>query len=630
VGDRGAIERDRPALLAALGQCPHFEGAPPAVLAALLQGARTLSWRVGLASPTLLGRDGGFGLVRSGQLVRVHARDAAGSRHRHPAQDLLEVADPDDCAFFAESTSLADEGAWRARLPARVVYIARGRAQRVLGAHLDLAAQLQVTRRHRRALAAPTSNPADVVLFEALAPVPEVALQRLAEAVAHRVAADFGESVAVLNLVSGAARGKARWAALTAAEASDAHAAAVCGCTVKVGADAVAALRKALAELDAQWPAGLRPPSRVWVLAAPDLPTAALRPWCDRTVLIDPDGRAAMPATPPGLPMIFARARAEGGPLPRPDRPNTVRLPFALGALDPAQHAAPLAALGRALTGRRVGVALGGGGAWGYVHLAMLTHLSRRSVPVDSLSGASFGAVVGASFAAGGLAGLDRLLAHQRPLSLAVAAGVFSGGALERFFDGLFTGPDGRALDLRETPVAFLPACTDLVTASQTPLLEGTLGYGVRASGSMPPVFASTPRGGSVLLDGAFSANVPAVICANEGMDLVLASEVIPAFKAPPGHDPGGLREVLMGLNPLRRLRDLVLGVSTLVETSSETSAMVARVVFAELARPQVLPLALSDAEGVIEAAVSDPAFWNTLRRVEDLWARLAEPRRTH
>lgn len=626
--DRAAIERDRPALLAALGRSPLFAGARPDQLAALLQGARCLSWRVGLASPALVSRTGGFAVIRTGQLMRVRARDAVG--RRDATQDLLEVADPDDCAFFAESASRAEEGAWRARQPSQVVYVSRGRAERVLGARSGLAQRLQGARRHRRALAAATDWLADVVLFEALAPVPEAEVQRLAAAVAWRVAHDFGESVAVLHLEPGKGRRGSAWRDVPDGEEVTGTASAACvrWRAVPVGDDPTAALRVALAEVDARWPAGARPPSRVWVLAARGVPTAALRADCDRTLLIDPDGRALLPAAPPGLPMVFARFRPAGAPLPNADRPNTVRLPGALGALDARAQAPALAALARAITGRRLGVALGGGGAWGYVHLAMLTHLSRREVPVDLLSGASFGAVVGASYAAGGLDGLNRLLAKQRALSAAVAAGVLSGGVLQRFFDGLFTGPDGRPLDLRETPVAFVPACTDLVTASQTPLLVGSLGHGVRASGSMPPVFAATPRGTSILLDGAFSANVPAVICANEGMDLVVASEVIPAFKAPPGRDPGGVREVMMGLNPLRRLRDLVLGVGTLVETASETSAMVARVVFAELARPQVLPLALADAEGVIEAAVSDPAFWNTLRRVEALWTQLAEPRR--
>ncbi len=54
---------------------------------------------------------------------------------------------------------------------------------------------------------------------------------------------------------------------------------------------------------------------------------------------------------------------------------------------------------GRTVTGRNVGLALGGGGAWGYAHIPLIRALHARGVPIDVVTGASFGSVVGAYMA---------------------------------------------------------------------------------------------------------------------------------------------------------------------------------------------------------------------------------------
>lgn len=59
-----------------------------------------------------------------------------------------------------------------------------------------------------------------------------------------------------------------------------------------------------------------------------------------------------------------------------------------------------LQSLGRAVLGRSVGVALGGGGAWGIAHVALLRRLAEAKIPVDYVSGSSFGLVVGAIYCA--------------------------------------------------------------------------------------------------------------------------------------------------------------------------------------------------------------------------------------
>ncbi len=67
--------------------------------------------------------------------------------------------------------------------------------------------------------------------------------------------------------------------------------------------------------------------------------------------------------------------------------------------------------LARMMMGRTVGLALGGGGAWGFTEVALVKALVDEGLPIDYISGTSFGSVVAGLYAAGGIEALDKLLA---------------------------------------------------------------------------------------------------------------------------------------------------------------------------------------------------------------------------
>ena len=50
---------------------------------------------------------------------------------------------------------------------------------------------------------------------------------------------------------------------------------------------------------------------------------------------------------------------------------------------------------------RRIGLALGGGGARGLAHIGVLRVLEREGIPIDLIVGTSIGALVGGAYASG-------------------------------------------------------------------------------------------------------------------------------------------------------------------------------------------------------------------------------------
>lgn len=275
--------------------------------------------------------------------------------------------------------------------------------------------------------------------------------------------------------------------------------------------------------------------------------------------------------------------------LPLAGNRNAVRVPHDAHtgprfwrSADPAVLRDPQSPLGRAaarlvrvLTGRTVGVALGGGGALGFAHVALLRALDEAGIPVDYLSGVSFGSIVGAVYAAGGLPLCDELLRRRGTLHWIVRGSFASLTPLVRWLHGM-TG--GKTLGTTEIP--FFPVSLDVVTGKEVVITRGTVAEGVRASSSFPGFFPSVRRGVMRLVDGGIINNVPASVVWDAGANFIIASNVIPPHpvgRAPALND-GMLARVRAGT--VDRLDDVVRSVFLLMSQTGRDRATLADYVF--------------------------------------------------
>jgi predicted acylesterase/phospholipase RssA len=212
------------------------------------------------------------------------------------------------------------------------------------------------------------------------------------------------------------------------------------------------------------------------------------------------------------------------------------------------------ARLGRIVQGRAVGLALGGGGIWGAAHIALIRLMLDHHVPIDYVSGASFGSVVGGLYAGGGLPALEAfvqanagprsgLLAPLRgalgsPFFWAATLGAaLSTRPIQRQIDGLILGAGGQQ-ELPCTEVMFLPVATNLHRSCPMVAVQGTVGFGVRQSSGLPPMLPATLRGGVRLLDGAIISNVPAEVLRKAGASYVISANVVAPSTAPDHQSP--------------------------------------------------------------------------------------------
>jgi NTE family protein len=172
----------------------------------------------------------------------------------------------------------------------------------------------------------------------------------------------------------------------------------------------------------------------------------------------------------------------------------------------------------------RIGVALGGGSARGYAHIGALASLERHGLTPTVLAGTSFGAVVGALYAASRtpdeLEAQAARLRRRDVLPSVVDFGLhrgalFRGRRLEAYFERLV---DGRSFaDLARTLVV---TATDADSGERVEIREGPLAPALRASASLPGLFAPVEIGGRRLIDGGIGSPVP--LDTLDGFDLDL------------------------------------------------------------------------------------------------------------
>lgn len=179
---------------------------------------------------------------------------------------------------------------------------------------------------------------------------------------------------------------------------------------------------------------------------------------------------------------------------------------------------------------KKLGLALSGGGVWGGAHLGVLEVLSEAKLAPQFIAGTSCGAIAGAFHAAGvplekALAFADQLRWRSLRMLGLPRLGFFQPGEMEKFLQQTLG-----ELRIEELGIPMAIVATELRTARPVVFREGPLAHALSASSAIPVVFSPVMDGGSVLVDGGLTDNLPTQVCRGMGADVVMAVSVIPGF----------------------------------------------------------------------------------------------------
>ncbi|MFO1415207.1 MAG: patatin-like phospholipase family protein [Burkholderiales bacterium] len=209
----------------------------------------------------------------------------------------------------------------------------------------------------------------------------------------------------------------------------------------------------------------------------------------------------------------------------------------------------------------KIGLVLSGGGARGLTHIGVLKVLHEMRIPIDYIAGTSMGAIVAGLYASGmtplemqralGAVSWPTLLSDSPPrddvafrrkedLSAFPVGfelglddegrvqwfkGALSGANLELFLHELTRKVD-TIEDFDKLPIPYRAIATNMVTGKEVIFSHGRLYQAMRASMSVPGMFAPVEIDGRILGDGGLVNNLPVDVVRAMGADVVIAVNI--------------------------------------------------------------------------------------------------------
>ena len=179
---------------------------------------------------------------------------------------------------------------------------------------------------------------------------------------------------------------------------------------------------------------------------------------------------------------------------------------------------------------KKIGLALGGGGAKGLCHIAFLKVLDEMGVRPAVISGTSIGAVIAGFYAAGvsgaqleqvvkdmGFMDLYKMLLDFSILS---NSAIYKGKGVEDFLARVIP-----AQTFAETKIPLKIVATDFWNRREVVLASGSLITAIRASIAVPALFEPVQLDGKILIDGGAVNPLPYDLLRRE-CDVTIAIDV--------------------------------------------------------------------------------------------------------
>lgn len=316
----------------------------------------------------------------------------------------------------------------------------------------------------------------------------------------------------------------------------------------------------------------------------------------------------------------------------------------------------------------RIGLVLSGGGARGLSHIGVLKVLEEMRIPIDFISATSMGSIVGGLYASGddaaalekevrainwpamfsdsperqdlSLRRKDYDASYPIPFQLGyrdgkvqLFKGAIAGANLELWLHQL-TQDDDSLGSFDDLPVPFRAVATDMVTGRQVVFRTGPLYQAIRASMSVPGLFAPLELDDHIYGDGGLVNNLPVDVVQAMGADIVIAVNIgTPLMSKQQLSSIVGLtsqtfnilteqnvREQLARLGPEDVLIEPDLGDLTFIDFQKSEKLIELGEAAARAAADRLRPLALTPAQyaeykasrhRVVEAPATDIAFVN-------------------
>ncbi len=187
--------------------------------------------------------------------------------------------------------------------------------------------------------------------------------------------------------------------------------------------------------------------------------------------------------------------------------------------------------LAREITKVQIGLALGGGAAFGLSLIGVLRVLEKEKIPVDVVAGSSIGALIGGMWALGFRADEIADFAREfrsklRCLTLLdivfPRSGLIGGRGIKRWLRGKIGSKD-----FQETRIPLKVVAFDILRHEERVIEQGDIVDAIRQSISIPGFMCPVRRQGRVMIDGGMANPLPVNVCLSLGVSKVIAVNIM-------------------------------------------------------------------------------------------------------
>lgn len=178
---------------------------------------------------------------------------------------------------------------------------------------------------------------------------------------------------------------------------------------------------------------------------------------------------------------------------------------------------------------KKIGFALGGGGARGLSHIGVLKVLFREGIKPDYIAGTSMGAIIGAAIACGmSIDDLEKeVLSHKSKRKILkdfIDLGkpmktLLKGKKIYKYLENKVT--QGKIFS--ETEIPFAVTATNIDNAKVKVFKDGNIAKAVLASICVPGIFPQVEIDGDFYIDGGVINPTPIDVVRHMGADIIIA-----------------------------------------------------------------------------------------------------------
>jgi NTE family protein len=178
---------------------------------------------------------------------------------------------------------------------------------------------------------------------------------------------------------------------------------------------------------------------------------------------------------------------------------------------------------------KTVGLALGSGSSRGWAHIGVIEALEEEGIQIDNVAGSSVGSYVGALYASGSLKSLKEFVLSMDGKKVfsyfdvvLPRSGILNGTKRLKELFSFHTDAE----DFSELKIPVMMVATDLTTGKKVVLKSGNILTALRATMSIPGLFAPVMVKGRWLVDGGLVDPVPVGVASALEADVVIAVDL--------------------------------------------------------------------------------------------------------